>query len=55
MTKKIQAVLCTSISTVLCLAGCAPHKQIYQQPQMPTAPAWHSGFLHHSRRPFRLL
>ena len=43
MTKKIQAVLCTSISIVLCLAGCAPHKQKYQQPQMPTAPAWHSG------------
>ena len=43
MTKKIQAVLCASISTVLCLTGCAPHKQIYQQPQMPTAPAWHSG------------
>jgi len=43
MTKKIQAVLCASISTVLCLTGCAPHKQVYQQPQMPTAPAWHSG------------
>jgi multidrug efflux system outer membrane protein len=43
MTKKIPAVLCASISTVLCLTGCAPHKQIYQQPQMPTAPAWHSG------------
>jgi len=43
MTKKIQAALCASISTVLCLTGCAPHKQIYQQPQMPTAPAWHSG------------
>jgi len=43
MTKKIPAVLCASIGTVLCLAGCAPHKQIYKQPQMPTAPAWHSG------------
>ena len=43
MTKKIQAVLYASIGTVLCLTGCAPHKQIYQQPQMPTAPAWHSG------------
>jgi outer membrane protein, multidrug efflux system len=43
MTNKIQAALCASISTVLCLTGCAPHKQIYQQPQMPTAPAWHSG------------
>jgi multidrug efflux system outer membrane protein len=43
MTKKIQAVLCASISAVVCFAGCAPHKQVYQQPQMPTAPAWHSG------------
>jgi outer membrane protein, multidrug efflux system len=43
MTKTIQAVLCASIGTALCLTGCAPHKQIYQQPQMPTAPAWHSG------------
>jgi multidrug efflux system outer membrane protein len=43
MTKKIQAVLCASIGTVLCLTGCAPHKQTYQQPQMPTAPAWSSG------------
>jgi multidrug efflux system outer membrane protein len=43
MTKKIQAVLYASIGTALCLTGCAPHKQIYQQPQMPTAPAWHSG------------
>lgn len=42
MTKKIQAVLCATIGTALCLTGCAPHKQVYQQPQMPTAPAWHS-------------
>jgi multidrug efflux system outer membrane protein len=43
MTKKIQAVLCASIGTALCLTGCAPHKQTYQQPQLPTAPAWRSG------------
>jgi len=43
MTKKIQAVLCASIGTALCLTGCAPHKQVYQQPQMPTAPVWRSG------------
>jgi outer membrane protein, multidrug efflux system len=43
MTKAITAVLCASIGTVLCLTGCAPHKQVYQQPQMPTAPAWRSG------------
>jgi multidrug efflux system outer membrane protein len=44
MTKKNQAVLCASIATVLCLTGCVPHKQKYQQPQMSApAPAWHTG------------
>ena len=54
MTKKIQAVLCASISAVLYLAGCAPHKQVYQQPQMPQHLL---GILvcRHSSPPLRLL
>jgi len=39
-----QSTSISFLSLALCagLSGCVPHKQVYQQPAMPTAPAWHS-------------
>jgi len=41
--KKTLTLLCLSVGVCICLNGCVPHKQAYQQPNLPTAPAWHTG------------
>jgi multidrug efflux system outer membrane protein len=41
----LQSTSISFLSIALCvgLSGCAPHKQAYRQPALPTAPAWHTG------------
>jgi multidrug efflux system outer membrane protein len=42
MNPQSNSVRYLTLALCLGLSGCVPHKQVFQQPAMPTAPAWHS-------------
>ena len=42
MNPQSNSIRLLSLAFCVGLSGCVPHKQVYQQPAMPTAPAWHT-------------